>query len=367
MKIAQIVCVYPPYAGGIGTSAYKNQEVFEKEHESFVFTKKNKEIDQQQEKKIIRLKAFLNFGHAGILWQLLKELKKFDLIYFHYPFFGTSLIIWLFKLLNPQKKLIIHYHMDVRHKNIFFKVSSWPEILIRKSLFKMADKIVCASLDYVKHSQIKKYYSLWPGKFTEIPFFIDTNKFYPDLNKKNNKESKEILFIGGLDKAHYFKGVDILIQAFFQANLKNTKLLIAGEGELKKDYQNLVKTLNIENEINFIGKPDTEELINYYQKADVLVLPSINSNEAFGIVLIESMACATPVIASNLPGVRNVFENNISGLKIEPKNINDLKNKLTYIIESTETRNKMGQEARILAEKKYSKGVFVSKTKELLK
>jgi len=42
MKIAQVVCVYPPYAGGIGTSAYKNQEVFEKEHESFVFTKKIK-------------------------------------------------------------------------------------------------------------------------------------------------------------------------------------------------------------------------------------------------------------------------------------------------------------------------------------
>ncbi len=365
MKIAQVVCVYPPYAGGIGTSAYKNQEVFQKNNQSFVFTKKKKK-ENNTEKNIIELEALPSLGHAGILWQLLKKLKDFDLVYFHYPFFGTAFIIWLFKILNPQKKLIIHYHMDVKHKNIFFRILSWPETLIKKSLFKQADRIVCASLDYIKHSQIKKYFKLWPEKFTEIPFFVDTEKFYPDLNKKNNKKNKEILFIGGLDKAHYFKGVDILIQAFAQANLENTKLLISGEGELKNEYQKLSKDLNVEDRVEFIGKLSLEELINNYQKADVLVLPSINSNEAFGIVLIEAMACATPVIASDLPGVRSVFEENISGLKVEPKNIEDLKNKLTYIIKNTEVRNKMNQEARNLAEKKYSKEVFVSKIEELL-
>jgi glycosyltransferase involved in cell wall biosynthesis len=365
MKIAQVVCVYPPYGGGIGTSAYKNQEVFQRKHESFVFTKKNKK-EKNTEENIISLEAFPGLGHAGVLWQLLKKLKNFDLIYFHYPFFGTAFIIWLFKTLNPQKKLIIHYHMDVKHKNILFKILSWPENLIKKSLFKKADKIVCASLDYIENSQIKKYYKLWPSKFTEIPFFVDTNKFFPDFNKKNKKEINEILFIGGLDKAHYFKGVDILIQAFSQANLENTKLLISGEGELKKEYQKLSKDLNTENKVEFIGKLSLEELINHYQKTDVLVLPSINSNEAFGIVLIEAMACATPVIASDLPGVRSVFEDNISGLKVEPKNIKDLKNKLTHIIKNTEVRNKMSKEARILAEKKYSKEVFVSKIEEVL-
>lgn len=365
MKIAQVVCVYPPYAGGIGTSAYKNHEVFQKNHQSFVFTKKNKK-ENNTEKNIINLKALPDLGHAGILWQLLKKLREFDLIYFHYPFFGTAFIIWLFKILNPQKKLIIHYHMDVKHKNIFFRILSWPETLIRKSLFEKADKIVCASLDYIKYSQIKNYFNLWPEKFVEIPFFVDTSKFCPDFDKKNNKENKEILFIGGLDKAHYFKGVNILIQAFAQANLENTKLLIAGEGELKNEYQQLVKNLGIENKVNFIGKLSLEELINNYQKVDVLVLPSINSNEAFGIVLIEAMACATPVIASDLPGVRSVFEKNISGLKVEPKNIEDLKNKLIHIIKNTEVRNKMSQEARVLAEKKYSKKVFISKIEELL-
>lgn len=367
MKIAQIVCVYPPYAGGIGASAQKNHQIFQLKHHSVVFTKKNKQENLENEKNIIRLNAFLNWGHAGVLWQLLRQLKTFDVIYFHYPFFGTSFVIWLFKKLNPQKKLIIHYHMDVDHKNLGFKILAWPEKLIKKSLFKMASQVVVASIDYIQESQIKKYYQLWSEKFVEIPFFVDTDKFYPDLNKKNNKNNDEILFVGGLDKAHYFKGVDILIQAFAQANLKNTKLLIAGEGELKKEYQQLSAKLGIKGQVEFLGKLTPSKLINHYQRADVFVLPSINKNEAFGIVLIEALACATPVIASNLPGVRNVFADNISGLRIEPKNIESLKNKLTFILKNPETRNKMSQEARILAEKKYSKEVFALKIENLLK
>ncbi|PKM91844.1 hypothetical protein CVU82_01395 [Candidatus Falkowbacteria bacterium HGW-Falkowbacteria-1] len=361
MKIAQVVCVYPPYAGGIGASAYKLQEIIGERCESFVFTSKQKTDNEKNEAEIIRIKSFLKLGHGSILWQLLWKLKKFDLIYFHFPFFGTSFIIWLFKIINPNKRLIIQYHMDVKQKNFLYKLLSLPEELIKRSLFEKAEKIVCSSLDYIKNSQIKKYYLVWPEKFVEIPFFVDTIKFHPDINKKANKKNKDILFIGGLDKAHYFKGVDILIQAFSQANLENTELLISGEGELKKEYQKLVKDLKLENKVKFIGKLNSEELINNYQKADVLVLPSINSNEAFGIVLIEAMACGTPVIASNLPGVRSVFENNKSGLLIEAKNIEDLKNKLENIMADNKSRENMGEEAYELVLKKYEQKIVSEK------
>ncbi len=363
MKIAQVVCVYPPSIGGIGTAAEKLQKIFSSHYETFVFTVKNNE-SKQDLNNIIKIKPLLKLGHGAILFSLLKKLKKFDIIYFHYPFFGTGLIIWLFKILNPDKKIIIHYHMDVKQKNLLYRLLSLAEEIIKKSLFKKSDLIISASLDYIKNGQMKKIYEKYPQKFIEIPFSINTEEFKPKDNIEN--KDKTILFVGGLDKAHYFKGVNIFLQA--AALIKNIefKLKLIGSGDLLEDFKKIAQDLKISDKTIFLGKVNKEELIKNYQEAKVLVLPSINNNEAFGIVLIEAMACGTPVIASNLPGVRSVFENNKSGLLIEPGNINDLKNKLEIILNEDKS-NEMGKNAYQLIREKYSDEVVREKIINLIK
>ncbi|MDD3711192.1 MAG: glycosyltransferase family 4 protein [Patescibacteria group bacterium] len=365
MKIAQVVCVYPPYAGGIGIASQKLQKTLLPKHESFVFTSQHKDgySNNDQKENIIRLKPLLKLGHGAVLFSLLKKLKSFDVIYFHYPFFGTAIIIWLFKILNPKKRLIIHYHMDVHHKNIFFKILSWPEEIIKKSLFKKSENIVSASFDYIKNSNIKNIYNKYPNKFREIPFSVDTNTFKP--GKKSSENT--ILFVGGLDKAHYFKGVDILIKAVSEIKDLSWKLKIVGDGELKNNLKDLTKNLKIEDRIIFSGKLEKEDFIKSFQEAKMLVLPSINSNEAFGIVLIEAMACGTPVIASNLPGVRTVFENEKSGLMVKPKDIEDLKNKIKTILQNPEKLENMSSEAHKLVLEKYSEEIINDKVLELFK
>jgi hypothetical protein len=101
MKIASIVCAYPPYAGGMGNSAKQINELLSDKHEIKTFTP-------------YTTKAFLRYGHGAFFPQLLWQLKKFDYIYLHYPFFGTAEIVWLFKIFHKKQKLIIHYHMDVK-------------------------------------------------------------------------------------------------------------------------------------------------------------------------------------------------------------------------------------------------------------
>lgn len=364
MKIAQVVCIYPPSTGGIGMSAFKLQKSFSKEHESVVFSiSHKKELEKEQKSnEIIYLNPFLKLGYGAVPFSLLTKLKNFDLIYFHYPFFGTACIIYLFKLLHPRKKIIIHYHMDVKHKNILFKVLSWPEELIKKSLFKKSTTIVSASLDYIKNSQIKNIYQKYQNKFKEIPFAINTEEFKANIASKENV----LLFVGGLDKAHYFKGVEILIQAFSELNNKEYRLRIIGEGDQKDKFVKLCQKLGVENRIEFLGKLEKDELIKNYQKAKITILPSINSNEAFGIVLIESLACATPVIASNLPGVRSVFEDGKSGLTVEVNNSFDLKEKIESLINNPEKLTNMEMEARKLAENKYSQERFEQNIEELL-
>ena len=365
MKIAQIVCAFPPYKGGISQSAYQFSKILLGHgHKLKTFSPQYPRENPKDESNI-RLKPWFRYGKGAFMPQLFFKLKSFDLIFLHYPFFGTTEIVWLYKLIFRQPKLIIHYHMDVINFNLITKFLSLPAKLIRNSLFNQATLITCASLDYVKHSDIAQIYKKYPEKFKEIPFGVDINKFTP-APKKNNK-IKNILFVGGLDKAHYFKGINILLKAVSELPFADFRLQIVGKGDLKTQYEQQAKKLNIADKVEFLDKVNDKQFLKIYQQADLFVLPSINKNEAFGIVLLEAMACEIPVIASNLPGVRTVFENNKQGLLVKPGNADDLKNKIEEILGNEEKRKRMGQEARILAEEKYDWEKIGKKLNDIVK
>lgn len=375
MRIASIVCAYPPYAGGIGNSAQQINQLLEDQHEITTFTPST-------------TKPWLRYGHGAFLPQLFWKLKKFDYIYLHYPFFGSAEVVWFFKLFFKKPKLILHYHMDVKGLNILASILSWPSRLILNSLLKQAETVVSASFDYLKSSDIKNYYEKHSFKFKEIPFSIDTNKFQVKLIDRRQTNSAlakaqeivhfidekfikrnrtNLLFVGGLDQAHYFKGVDVLLNALFLTTYKNWRLKIVGDGNLRLKYESLAQKLQIDNKIEFAGKLSEADLIRSFQKADLLILPSINSNEAFGIVLIEALACGVPVIASNLPGVRSVFSDHVEGLVCEPNSSDDLRKKLEFIFNNEKLRKLMSRAARRLAEEKYDLNKIKNKLELLFK
>ena len=362
MKIANLACAWPPYAGGIANAAYQIGTILAEQHSVENFTPAH-------------LKPWLQYGHGACLPQLLWRLKDFDYIYLHYPFFGSAELVWLFKIFSPKRpKLIIHYHMDVEHRGWGEKILSWPGRLTRTGLLRRADKIISASLDYVKAGQLKKYYFEHPEKFQEIPFGLDLEKFQPKVidrptenkiiaraqeiihyvnDKFIKRERLNFLFVGGLDKAHYFKGLPILLEALAGLNADRWRLEIIGTGQQKNDYEKMSAELGLGGRVKFAGHKKEEDLIRAYQNADLLILPSTNSNEAFGLVLIEALACATPLIASDLPGVRRVFDNYQEGLLVEPGSVSDLRKKLEFILNNEKLRKEMSIAARRRAEKKY--------------
>ncbi len=354
MKIAQIVCVYPPYRGGIGKSAEDYTKYLKNRgHQAAVFTPFVNTAQSHQDEDINRLRPFLKFGNAAFLPQLFFKLNKFDIVYLHYPFFGASEIIFLLKFFRRNKfKLVIHYHMDTLELRGLKKLFSLPSTIIRKKLFDLADLIICASFDYIKFSQIKDIYKKNFKKFKELPFSVDTDKFIPNKKIKNTKIN--ITFVGGMDRAHNFKGVDVLLSAFSKIKQLNIKLNLIGNGDLIDGYKQLAKNLDIEDRVNFFTDMSDADKIIKYQNSDIFVLPSINSHEAFGIVLLEAMSCGVPVIASSLPGVRKVFENNQQGLLVIPGDVHDLKNKIEELIFDNEKREKMGILGRDLVKNKYS-------------
>ncbi|NCD00901.1 glycosyltransferase family 1 protein [bacterium] len=386
MKIAQIVCSFPPYKGGIGNVAYRLQKNLEKEIEIETFTieheknknkKRGKKINQKkleeknkEQKNVHYLKPVIKVGQAGILTQLLFKLNKFDIVILHYPFFGSTEILYLKRILNRQQKLIILYHMDVIALSGLYKVLSKPGEMAGKKLFKQADKIVVSSLDYIKNSQIKNIFKKYPEKFIEIPFSVDEKIFKPEKKEidkiKENNKNINLLFVGGLDKAHYFKGVDKLIKSLSLLEQRNWHLNIIGSGNLLNSLKFESKKLGLDEKITFLNKVEDKELIKRYQEADILILPSINNNEAFGLVIIEAMACKTAIIASDLPGVRTVF-NEKCGRKVKPNNIEDLKKKIENLLKNPKKIEEMKKESYKLFKEKYIKEKEITSWLNILK
>jgi len=177
-----------------------------------------------------------------------------------------------------------------------------------------------------------------------------------ELRKNFNISPSEkiILFVGGLDKAHYFKGVEFLIRSVKHISSSRAfKVVIAGRGELQKQYRELSEQIGVKNRVMFTGGVSDDYLVKLYQMSYVTVLPSIDQSEAFGIVLVESMASGAPVIASNLPGVRSVFEDGISGLVSRVGDEKDLAEKISFLLNNSEKHKQMSDEGIKLVKEKY--------------
>lgn len=364
MKIAQIVCTFPPYRGGIGNSVNSISDTLsDLGHEVTVFTPDyNLPAEEEFNGKftVKRLRPLIRIGNAALLPQLFFKLNNFDIVHLHYPFYGAIKSVLIKKLIKGKKmKLVLHYHMDNRGAGLKGAIFYFYKIAVLPLAARLADIITCASLDYIKHSALADYYRLKPDKFRQILFGVDLDQFVTYHDGKNKqRQNKVILFVGGLDRAHYFKGLENLLKALAEI-IKDRKfsaaiLNVVGRGGLKDYYLKRARDLGVAKSVVFNDRVDNSQLVNFYNYCDCLVLPSINQSEAFGLTLLEAMACSRPVIASNLPGVRGVFKNGKQGLLAEPNDIKDLTAKIKIILNDKKRAEIMGQAGRELVEKKYT-------------
>src|SRR5690606_23903290 len=91
-----------------------------------------------------------------------------------------------------------------------------------------------------------------------------------------------------------------------QSNPNQVRLYIAGNGEYKNELETLVKKLNLEEEVIFLGLLNVNEMTAFYEAMDVIVLPSFH--EAFGLVFIETIALGIPVLVSNTFGALDFID-----------------------------------------------------------
>ncbi|MCR4278699.1 MAG: glycosyltransferase [bacterium] len=333
MRILHVSCVSPPEIGGIGAVASREVAGLCADGFDAHLTSLNSHLSTR-------------IGNAGRIYSLEHLVKNTDVVHLHYPFFGTDEYVARLKQKGVIRHLVVTFHMDadaLGAKGLIFRAY---RRLFQDRIMDSADAILVSSMDYAMTSTIQK----WQSKMIEIPFGIDEQLYCPlnDIDsaqkKGNSDEENTILFVGGMDTAHAFKGVSLLLEAL--KNILNVKAILVGDGDLKKKYENEAKALGILDRVFFVGRKNEDELIHLYQSASVLAFPSTSRAEAFGLVALEAQSCGIPVVASDLPGVRTVVKNEETGILFPVGDVQALTSALNRLLSNPEQRKLFGREAR---------------------
>lgn len=206
---------------------------------------------------------------------------------------------------------------------------------------------------YTRDWMLKVFGDEYRKQIRVIPGGVDINRFKKtntsEIDKMFNIKGEKIVVFAG--KLTVYKGVKYLVKA---AKKIKGKILIVGDGPERKNLEQIIKEEKISN-VKFLGHLGnyTDFLVKFYSRADVFVAPSI-WDEPLGLVILEAMACETPVVVTRKGGIPLAVKDGLNGLFIRPRNSNDIAEKVNRLLTDENLRNKMAKKARQIVEQKFS-------------
>lgn len=199
-----------------------------------------------------------------------------------------------------------------------------------------------------------KFFPEAEEKFSLIPNGVDPEDFNCPAPPRANfpvRNGPKILSVSNLIP---IKGIDLNIRAIHKLKDRypNISYSIIGEGSQRDTLEQLTKSLGMEDRVRFLGRIEHREVLRKMRECDVFSLPSWN--EAFGVVYIEAMACGKPVIGCKGEGIEDFVEHGVTGMLAEPHNVDDLAEKMDFLLSHPEEAKQMGEKARELILEKFT-------------
>ncbi len=280
--------------------------------------------------QIVRRGGFYFVYLWAFLYYILRFKGRYDLIIDcenGIPFF-TPLYVD-----EPVYFLIFHVHQEVFFLSLIKPAAQFAAFLEKKVMPWAYQNIPILTISKSSKKQIRNI-GFHTNKIEIICPGVELEKLKPS----EKYPSPLILYLGRLKP---YKSVDVLIKAFTKVSKKipYAKLVIAGDGESRHELKLLAKKLGIMNKIIFTGRISEERKIKLMQESWVLVNPSLM--EGWGITTIEANACGTPVVASDVPGLRDSIKNPHTGLLVPYGNVNAFADKIVVLLKNEKIRNKM--------------------------
>jgi phosphatidylinositol alpha-mannosyltransferase len=363
MKIAFISPHTFSYPGGVQKHTLALKGEFEKKGHQVKLIFPREEFPQKKDKDTIllggalympgnasRINLSLNITPLAIYQKLRKE--NFDIL--HFQNFGVFLpwqILEVSTQFPKRPSNILTFHAFLDASRLFKELPTLIKVLNGYIIPKF-DGVITVSRPVLSQLEYK-------GPTRIIPNGVDTIFFRPGIKKikkfavsksPSDLEYTNILFVGRIEKR---KGLIYLVKAFevLRKKYKNIRLIVVGKGGEENKIKDYIKRHRIFN-VFFEGEVKEKDLPKYYSTADICCFPS-TSGEAFGMVLLEAMASARPVVAFANQGYKEVLTGKGAKFLAEPKNDQELAKRLDILIKNKKLRGEMGRWGQKEA-KKYS-------------
>ncbi len=335
-KVLHISKFYPPVKGGIETVAqilckelqpYADIEVLAANTTNF---RQDDIIDSIPVHRAGTLFRFLNMPICPAMPAMIRELKP-DLVHLHWPNPAALLALLQSKYDGPS---VVTYHADLLRLYPFSLVLA-P--VVHRFLERSA-AIFVSSENYVRSSPFLPRHE---HKCRIAPFGIYTERFHAVRAEEIaaiRAQHKTPILLAVCRLSHY-KGLTHLFRAMRGVD---ATLLVIGNGPQRKRLEGEIRRHKLENKIRLLG--EVGDIVPYYQACDIFVLPSVNRGEAFGVVQLEAMACAKPVINTSIPsGVPFVSPHMVTGLTVPPEDSSALCRAINTLLTDTELSSRLGQ------------------------
>ncbi|MEO0205203.1 MAG: glycosyltransferase family 4 protein [candidate division WOR-3 bacterium] len=294
------------------------------------------------------LLSFLYVTFGTIAIAKLVRSRKFDIVHINWPFphilFGI-----LAKAVSRCKVFATFYGLEIRwlKKKFPFLVKPFSWLLNRTDVITAISNHTASELKGV----VKKEIPI-------IPFSITVESQSGSVSDENF-----ILFVG---RHVQRKGVNVLIDAFkLVHNEIPHNLVIVGDGPERKNWEKMSMDYGLSDRIKFTGWVSTEDLHNYYKTCSFFVLPATydkhGDTEGLGVVMIEAMSYAKPVIASNVGGITDVVINKRNGILVKDNDPNELAQAIKELAQNKELCRKLGENAKKDIDERFNWDKIVSK------
>lgn len=357
MKVLQINKFYPPHVGGVETVTRQVAEGLSAEGHTVRVLAGNHRVNlrtrvsERNGVKVWRAGSFGSLFNTTLsptfppLYR--KCIEWAELVHFHSPSPTPEFTHWALGV-PRDTSLVVTFHADPSTSRWKSLDSIYAPVL--RGLLRRADRIAATAPANRNRSELLDGFE----QKTEIIPLATEFEVEPPSEEDRGHHQKEIvgtetepviLFVGRLC---YYKGLQYLLRAMQKVN---GRLVAVGDGELRGSLERKAMELNVDQKVQFEGYIPDERLSDYYRAADVFVLPSISSGEAFGIVQLDAMAHGVPVVNTSLPtGVPFVSQHEVTGLTVEPKDSDALASAMNRLVENREYRIQLGKKALRRAE-----------------
>ena len=319
MRILTGLTYYRPHTSGLTIYAERMARAFARRgHQVTILTSQDDRqlarLDCLDGVTVVRVpplmrvsKGLLMPAMPAVAWKLA---RRADVINLHMPQLDAAYIAWIGKMMH--KPVVLTYQCDLRLPHgLIHAIANQVSNAANHVAAWGSDAIVSLTRDYAEHSAYLAHYmdklhvldapvELAPASEADIRAFRQKFGIHPGQR-----------IIGMAARLATEKGVEYLVQALPQVleQIPDARLLFVGSyqnviGEHAYAARILPLIAGLKNHWSLLGNLSAVEMTAFFKTSEVLVMPSLNSTEAFGLVQVEAMSCGTPVVATDLPGVR---------------------------------------------------------------